>query len=82
MLEVIVPLIIGAAAGAGSLSTALLKRLGDLDKKITSVEMSMRSDYVPKDEYRYYQERLYDLVQRLEQKLDTYIYSHSVKAND
>lgn len=82
MLEVIVPLIIGAAAGAGSLSTALLKRLGDLDKKITSVEMSMRTDYVPKDEYRYYQERLYDLVQRLEQKLDTYIYSHSVKAND
>lgn len=82
MLEVIVPLIIGAAAGAGSLSTALLKRLGDLDKKITSVEMSMRTDYVPKDEYRYYQERLYDLVQRLEQKLDTYIYSHSVKTND
>lgn len=74
MIESIVALIIGAVTGVGSLSFALAKRLNELDSKITRVELVLSRDYVPKEEYRYYQEQLYNLIQRIEHKLDTAIF--------
>lgn len=74
VIESIVALVIGAVTGVGSLSFALARRLNELDSKITRVELVLSRDYVPKEEYRYYQEQLYNLIQRIEHKLDTAIF--------
>ena len=72
-LEVIVTSIIASLTGLGVLTSRYNKQLENLDQKIDAVELTIAKDYVSKDCFNTFIERVETHMVRIETKLDNII---------
>ena len=70
MLEAIIPLGVALSTGFSVLISKLHSRIGELDKRIDTVELRVATDYLSKSEFSGALERVEAHMVRIENKLD------------
>ena len=70
MMEAIIPLGVALSTGFSVLISKLHSRIGELDKRIDTVELRMATDYLSKQEFSSALERVEAHMVRIENKLD------------
>ena len=70
MMEAIIPLGVALSTGFSVLISKLHSRIGELDKRIDTVELRVATDYLSKTEFSGALERVEAHMVRIENKLD------------
>ena len=70
MMEAIIPLGVALSTGFSVLISKLHSRIGELDKRIDTVELRVATDYLSKTEFAGALERVEAHMVRIENKLD------------
>ena len=70
MMEAIIPLGVALSTGFSVLISKLHSRIGELDKRIDTVELRVATDYLSKSEFAGALERVEAHMVRIENKLD------------
>ena len=70
MMEAIIPLGVALSTGFSVLISKLHSRIGELDKRIDTVELRVATDYLSKSEFSGALERVEAHMVRIENKLD------------
>ena len=70
MMEAIIPLGVALSTGFSVLISKLHSRIGELDKRIDTVELRVATDYLSKTEFSSALERVEAHMVRIENKLD------------
>ena len=70
MLEAIIPVGVALSTGFSILISKLHSRIGELDKRIDTVELRVATDYLSKSEFSGALERVEAHMVRIENKLD------------
>ena len=71
MIDVLVPVSIALASGAGVLTSRINSRINDMDRRIDGLELRMAETYVTKGDFQHALERVENQMIRIEEKLDT-----------
>ena len=70
MMEAMIPLGVALSTGFSVLISKLHSRIGELDKRIDTVELRVATDYLSKSEFSGALERVEAHMVRIENKLD------------
>ena len=70
MMEAMIPLGVALSTGFSVLISKLHSRIGELDKRIDTVELRVATDYLSKQEFSSALERVEAHMVRIENKLD------------
>ena len=70
MMEAMIPLGVALSTGFSVLISKLHSRIGELDKRIDTVELRVATDYLSKSEFAGALERVEAHMVRIENKLD------------
>tara|TARA_B100001094_G_scaffold293528_1_gene313455 strand:- start:1092 stop:1319 length:228 start_codon:yes stop_codon:yes gene_type:complete len=73
MIEAFIPILVAAGTGFAVLINKLHNRMGSLDTRVDTIELTMATQYVPKSDINYALDKIDVRMERIEDKINDLI---------